>query len=215
MKKMLLCALIVLITSCKKQSRDTPVNANDGNLVPYETSEFRDETPEEIAYWTMENLATALRDDQLNVAYPDLDVKEDVMLFGEGTIERNVKILASGTDDEILVSYQNGKPFEMLYGNRGRWRTKHPIYIGLPLENLNEINKKPVKFAGFGWDYSGLVNFNDGAIDRDRYTIFLSPNYNDIQQEDAYEFMGNDFFDSNAADVEKLHLYVSSITYKF
>jgi hypothetical protein len=215
MKKMLFCALIVFITSCKKQSRDTPVNANDGSILPYETSELRNETPEEIAYWTVENLANALRDDQLNAAYPDLNVKEDVMLFGEGTIERKVKILAGGTDDEILISYQNGRPFEMLYGNLGRWRTKHHIYIGLPVNNLNEINGKPVKFAGFGWDYSGLVNFNAGVIDGDRYTVFLSPNYKDINKEAAFDFMGSNFFDSNKADVEKLHLYVSSITYKF
>jgi hypothetical protein len=201
--------------SCKKQSQETPINANDGNLLPFKTSEPRDETLEEVAYWTVENLATALRDDHLNTAYPDLNVKEDVMLFGEGTIERRVKILGNGTDNEILISYQNGKPFEMLYGNRGLWRTKHPIYIGLPIKNLNEINGKPVKFAGFGWEYSGLVNFNDGVIDSDRYTVFLAPNYTDINKETAFGFIGSDFFNSDIADVEKLHLYVSSITYKF
>ncbi len=215
MKNIFFCALFICFASCKKESRDTPVNAGSDDLSPVEASEMRVDTPEEISYWTLENLADALRENRLSSAYPDLSIEEDVMLFGEGTIERPVKIFNGGTNDEVLVSYEKGKPFEMLYGNRGRWRTKHPIYIGLPISQLNDLNGTAVQFAGFGWDYSGLVRFNGGSIDADSYSIFVSPNYNDISEDDAYEFMGSTFFDSKASNVEKLHLYVSSITYKF
>jgi|GEM_PF-806493 len=215
MKKIIFCALLALIASCKNQSPHTPFNAADGTLPPAEARELKAETPEEVAYWTVENLAAAVRDERLEAAYPELTVKEDEWIFGEGTTQRKVKILNSGTDDEILISYDNGAPFEIHFGKLGRWRTKHPIYIGLPIEELNKINEKPVAFAGFGWDYSGLVGFQDGAINKEHYSIFVAPNYKNFNEKDAYEFMGSGFFDSNNPNVEKLYLYVSSITYKF
>lgn len=214
MKKLPYIVLFIFIASCTNKSRDVPINASKGGLPTDRADDFMEETPEEIAYWTVENLAESLANDNLASDYPDVTLEENMMFFGEGTIQRNVVILNKGTANEILISYEDGKPYELMFGGQGRWRTKHPIYIGLPLAELNEINEKPVKFAGFGWDYSGLINFDEGSIDREHYSVFLAPDSTKMEEETRLEFLGTKFFDSDSPDVEKLYFYVSSISYK-
>ncbi|WP_194851700.1 hypothetical protein [Nonlabens antarcticus] len=215
MKNFIFLILLVLVASCSDVSQDTPINASQGDVGPLDPSLFANETEEEASYWSIENLVESLENDTMDQDYPELSMKDDTMISGEGTVRRVVKIIAGDTPNELVVSYDGNKPFQLMYGSRGKWRTKHSIYIGSPVEALNKVNGKPIKFGGFGWEYSGLVRFEGGAIDASSYDMFIAPDKKNVSEDAAFEFLGSDFYRSDAPDVEKLHLYVSSITYKF
>ena len=173
------------------------------------------ENAQEAAYWTLENLATEISNGSYRNTYHDLDMNEASMSFEEGTITRKVLFLGEGTPDELLISFEDGVAYKIYVSNRGRWRLENGIQIGTSLEKLNEINGTNVKFAGFEWDNSGYVLFENGAIDKDRYSISLSPNYDDIPQDAVTEFLGSTIYDSASPNVENLQLYVDRMIYKF
>ena len=50
-------------------------------------------------------------------------------------------------------------------GARSLWRTKQGLTLGSSLKDIERLNEKPFRLAGFGWDYGGtIVDCNGGTL---------------------------------------------------
>ena len=76
-------------------------------------------------------------------------------------------------------------------------------------DELTKINGKEVKFYGFGWDYSGAVDWNGGKLEDSNIRVFLNP-----EGEVADKFYGDRMIDASPEEIEALNLKVSTIMYR-
>ena len=74
------------------------------------------------------------------------------------------------TANELIVFWQDNQygslPSSVSIRKQGSaWKTVQGIRIGSTLAELNEMNRRPFSFYGFGWDYGGSIsNEWDGGV---------------------------------------------------
>ncbi|HET8885533.1 MAG TPA: hypothetical protein VFM70_04180, partial [Salinimicrobium sp.] len=74
---------------------------------------------------------------------------------------------------------------------------------------LVRINKNPISFFGFGWDYSGAVVYEGGKLDDTNIRVFVAP-----QTEIPNKFYGDQKIEATQEEIDELDLRVSSILYQ-
>lgn len=189
MKKILFLLLIICIASCK--SRKLTADSEEKFII--------------------ENIAP-LSAEKLKQIFPNAEIEEGTAMFEEGTVERNYTTLFPNSENELLVTWQDvGK--EEIHNIRtdknGRWKSKTGIEIGTTYSELVKINKDSVHFYGFGWDYSGAVDYNGGKLEDTNLRVFLSPT-----TEPADKFYGDRIISATPEEIENLNLEVSTIIYQ-
>ncbi|MCY2685624.1 hypothetical protein [Salinimicrobium sp. TH3] len=187
MKKLLILGLIILASGCKSKK----LTAN---------------SPEKFR---LENLAEVINENSLEKIYPDAEISEGVDLFEEGTIERAYSILYPNTDDELLIIWEDktmNKPHQIYTENDGRWRTSEGIEVGTSYEDLVKINEGSIDFYGFGWDYSGAVDWKDGKMKDSNVRVFLAP-----VAAPPKSFYGDKIIEADPEDIINLDLKVRAI----
>ena len=98
------------------------------------------------------------------------NVKRQDIYLGEGNAAPGFVIFGD-TRNAVEVYYDTSivkdRPALLRIGEEGTdWESTHGITVGTTLEELVNINGKPITFWGFGWDYGGAVsNWNGGKID--------------------------------------------------
>ena len=92
------------------------------------------------------------------------------------------------------------------------WKTDNGIAIGTTLEELVKINGKDFTFAGFEWDYAGVVtDWNTGKIDK-KLGIYLEP----TNMEAIFpDLIGDKEFPSSNEKAKAAGLKVASFVVKF
>ncbi|MFV8225171.1 hypothetical protein [Christiangramia aquimixticola] len=160
------------------------------------------------AYYSMENIAE-MSLDQIRKTYPDASFKNGVGIFEEGTVERPYTILYPETPDQLLITWQNEdriKVYSVKYSEGSKWSSNTGVKIGTSLEELNKLNGKPVSVYGFGWDYSGAVDWNGGKLENNKLGVFLAANA-DIPD----QFYGDSIIEASPEELKALDLKVGSI----
>ncbi|SFB80901.1 hypothetical protein SAMN04487907_101728 [Zunongwangia mangrovi] len=150
--------------------------------------------------------------EQILGMYSDANPKNGSEMMEEGTVERPYTILYPGTEDEILITWKNESKtsiFDISYSENGKWSSAKGIKIGTTYDELTRINGKEVKFYGFGWDYSGAVDWNGGKLEDSNIRVFLNP-----QGKVAGKFYGDRMIDATPEEIEALNLKVSTIMYR-
>jgi hypothetical protein len=126
----------------------------------------------------MEVLADVIAQQDLENIYPEAQIANGREFFEEGTVERSYSILYPHSTDKILVIWKDPERTELhqIYlDGKSRWRSKTGIHIGTTYDELVELNGGPLKFYGFGWDYSGAVDWNKGGLANSNIRVFLEP----------------------------------------
>lgn len=59
------------------------------------------------------------------------------------------------------------------------WKFENGLKVGMGIEEVEKINGKPFKVAGFSWDYGGFANFKGGKLDA-KVSIRFNPSSDDI-----------------------------------
>ena len=160
----------------------------------------------------LENLSKVISKNNIQDIYPDANVAEGTDLFEEGTAERPYTILYPNTSDEILIVWQDDSkttPEQIYVDREGRWTSKKGIKIGSSYEDLEVINNGPIKFYGFGWDYSGAVDWNDGNMKDSNVRVFLAP-----KNAPPKNFYGDHIIEEDPEKIINLELKVRAIVYK-
>jgi len=158
--------------------------------------------------YTVENLGNMNAED-IQRNYPDANIEEGADMFEEVTEERPFTILYPGTTNELHITWQDkdrAKVHDLRYAQNGKWQSETGIDIGTSYAELNEMNGKNISFYGFGWDYSGAVNWNGGKLEKSGLRVFLKPG-NKISN----KFYGDKIIEATPEEIEALDLKVGSI----
>lgn len=189
MRRLMTIGLILLLVSCKsrKLTADSPER------------------------FTIENLAKVTSAEQLESIFPDAQIEEGTDMFEEGTVERAYSVLYPGTPNEVLVTWTDNSRNQIhsiRVGNSGKWRSKTGIKIGTPYEDLVRMNG-PIKVYGFGWDYSGAVDWNDGKFADTDIRVFLAP-----KGTPPNKFYGDSVIEATEEEIKALDLSVQAILFQ-
>ena len=96
--------------------------------------------------------------------------------------------------------------YQVVLSKKGTWHSKLGLSIGSSYDRLIELNKKPIKIFGFGWDYSGAVDWNAGKLDGKNIHVFLKP-----ATDPDPKFYGDGIINPTAEELEALQLTVGKI----
>lgn len=158
--------------------------------------------------YTIENLGT-MNGTAIAENFPEANLEEGVDMFEEGTEERAFTILYPNTENELLITWENEKRenvHAIKYTSKGKWNSATGVQIGTTLEELNKMNGKPVSFYGFGWDYSGAVDWNGGKLANSGLAVFLKSD-----QQVPNKFNGDKIIKASEEEINALDLKVGSI----
>ncbi len=201
MKKIILLGMLCLIFACKGTKNTTAVSETNTNITnTTATNNF-----------TVEKIARNASAEALQKMYPDANKKEDIGLFEEGTVERAITILYAGTKNEIHLIWETPerkKLYQIVFSENGDWETGPGIKIGSTYEDLVARNAKPIQVYGFGWDYSGAVDWNGGKLEKSNLRVFLKP-----AAEPNPKFYGDGIINPSPEELKKLNLTVGNIIY--
>lgn len=187
MKKILVICLASVLFSCKGTK---PVS-------------------EELPDFVIDNTAKVSSPEMLEKKYPNGNIVNGKSAFEEGTAERDYSLLYQSTKNEAVVTWKNGKVYDIAVSGNGDWRSKNGIAVGTTYEELVHLNKKPIRVYGFGWDYSGAVDWNGGKMEKSKVQVFLSPT-----GEIPEKFYGDQIISPTEGELKKMNLKVSTILYK-
>ena len=157
----------------------------------------------------LESLAQVISEGNLEKIYPDAEIIEGTDAFEEGTVTRPYSILFPNTPEEILIIWQDAqkKKFqEIRFSGTGRWKSKKGIGADTTYEELLALNKAPLKVYGFGWDYSGAVDWNKGELENSGLRVFLAP-----EQGPPNEFYGDHVLKASPEQFRRLGVTVDTI----
>ena len=162
--------------------------------------------------YIIEDLAEIASVEKLNEIYPDARIEAGTGMFEEGTIERSYNILYPDSNDEVLLTWKDRDRTRLHHiriGKEGRWKSEAGIHIGTTYEELIRLNEGPIEVYGFGWDYGGAVDWNDGKLAQSNIRIFLAPTV-----EPPNRFYGDQIINASEEEIKELGLKVSAIIYR-
>lgn len=162
--------------------------------------------------YTIESLATIPSKPFFDKNYKNISHSHDVGMFEEGTVERAFTILYPDTDKEIHLIWNNSEGntlYQIVTSKKGAWHSKNGIAIGSTYEQLLKLNKGTFKLYGFGWDYSGAVDWNGGRLENKDIYVFLKP-----ASEPNPKFYSDTIINPSAEELEALELTVGKIIYQ-
>jgi hypothetical protein len=128
-------------------------------------------------------------EDSLRTIYGDDRVEPALVAMGEGFVCKGSRILFD--NDEFLeitwLDTEAKTAPAAVYVNGASWRTGDGIGLGISLRELEAINGKPFRLAGFSWDYGGtIISWGSGRLeDRIPKTLLVL-----IPDGEAYERVG-------------------------
>ncbi len=199
MKKLILLICIITFASCKSSK---PSGSSE-DVISAENSAKADR-------FFIENLSE-MNSAAINATYPEANIKEDVGMFDEGTEERAYTILYPDSPDEIHITWEDtGKNniYDIRFSEGGKWRSSTGLKVGTTYNELNELNEKEVSFYGFGWDYSGAVNWNDGKMENSNLFVFLEA------KNIPGKFYGDQVIKASPEEIALMDLKVKTIMFK-
>lgn len=194
MKKLILLVAILTFISCKSTKTPAPTV---------------EESPAAVSFF-IEDLST-MNAVEIKSSYADAKPVEDMGMFDEGTEERAYTILYPETPDEIHISWEDTEKtriHDIRFSESGKWRSKTGIVVGTTYEELNKLNEKEISFYGFGWDYSGAVDWNGGKLENSDLFVFLEA------RNIPGKFYGDHIIKATPEEIKYMDLRVKTIMYK-
>ncbi|MFH1197444.1 MAG: hypothetical protein V1720_17220 [bacterium] len=138
--------------------------------------------------------------------------------YAEGTEEYECTILFPGTPDSLIIKWKEGNQFiapEFIEfnGANSNWILSNGIKIGTTLKELVKLNGKDFTFSGFGWDYGGYPNFDEGELMSDCYYMRLGFDWNENYSDDLIQKISGDIEVSTKNEaLKKVNVYVDKVT---
>ncbi|HZY82455.1 MAG TPA: hypothetical protein VFE50_23175 [Cyclobacteriaceae bacterium] len=127
---------------------------------------------------TLERLLTFDSEEKLIEIFGANNVTRETRYCPEGMCEYTATIVLKDQPNEIEYKWKDSINFrgvdEMaVYGIESTWGTEFGLGPGTTLKELEKMNGKPFQFAGFGWDYGGIVSWDGGNLDTLSATVVL------------------------------------------
>ncbi|MBN8417546.1 MAG: hypothetical protein J0L73_01375 [Verrucomicrobia bacterium] len=117
-------------------------------------------------------------------AYGKGSLKQQKIPGAEGEEIDGAKLFAD-TDRELEIVWDpDNEKKQVVFDIRvmGKaWKFENGLKSGMTVEEVEKINGKPFKIAGFEWDYGGYANFEGGKLDG-KVSIRFSPTTENIPE---------------------------------
>lgn len=166
-------------------------------------------TSDSGASLTLEKLATYKSVEALLTAFPDSNPENGTAWFEEGTEERSYTTLYKNTPHEVLITWQNGRVYDVTIAHPGQWSSQKGIQIGTTYDQLVEINGGPIQVYGFGWDYGGAVDWSGGRLKNSGLQVYMAPENMNFDE----KFYGDTVIQPTENELKTLKLRVAAIVY--
>ena len=108
----------------------------------------------------------------LAAAFGDTNVTNEDISIGEGFFEQGTVLFSTAPEDRVEILWQvegvqQTPRLIVVRGQKSRWRTAQGLTLGLSLQAVERLNRRPFRLSGFGWDYGGGArNWLGGALAR-------------------------------------------------
>ncbi len=143
-------------------------------------------------------------------------VKDGEINVGEGEMHPGTLVYPDDPSQRLAITWEKGQPkrIDVCYGLRDgvcRWKTRQGVSIGTTLKELEKLNWRPFKLAGFAWDYEGtIMSWEAGNLsrefDRSRGHLRLRPpTPGGNSQLEALQVNGGHIFSSAHPAMQKLN----------
>lgn len=207
MMKKLILALIpsffIVLTGCKNENK---ADAQDIEIQAVSETPFKEVT-------TLEEISRLANHGKLHEAFAKGDMKSELISANEGMSFLKSTTIYPGTGNEVEIDFlpnDSTRVWRVTVTNRSnKFHSKTGVTPGMTLEELNAINKIPVNFYGFQWEFAGAVDFNDGNLTNDKLFVYLK-----TDKEVPKEFIGDAPHSSLDEKAKELKLYVHKIIYE-
>lgn len=164
--------LTLLIAACNEQDSTNNNAPASADTTPNDTAKGQQPQPaqQKALPFILDSLLKFDSEAALKAAFGDsVKSSRGYLPEGEGTYPNTLLFPETGNevvfvwDDTILLSKLS---FIRIRGARSDWQTAEGIKLGTTLKELEKLNGKPFSFYGFGWDYSGFVNWQEGTLQK-------------------------------------------------
>lgn len=178
---------------------------------------------------TLDKLMLIKNEAELIEKFGRENVTWDTVYGAEGAVSM-ATLLYKGTCDQVEITWKNLKnksdiqkvTLNAMYDEKqeklitfSHWKTSYGIMLGTTLKELETMNELPLIFFGFGWDYGGIISeFNSGKLAKLPLSLQLgiSDIANDSNNPDYEMLMGDNEFNSDDAEAQRLNPVVVSIS---
>ena len=213
LKNVLLLLIAFLVISCEPTTKSDPKENPSGTVT---------KKTETVPNWTcvpgkqVGLITSTSNEGDIIFEYGKENVTRGEIGLGEGIMAEGT-ILFPNTENELFSIWKEDQPFKQIQSIRVRkegtqWKTAEGITIGTSLEDLVKINGKDFKFAGFEWDFAGVVlDWDEGAIDK-KLRMYLEP----TNEEAIYpDLLGETTFSTSLPRAKEAGLKVASFEINF
>jgi len=100
----------------------------------------------------------------------------------EGSTFKGAKLF-EGTERELEIVWDpENEAKKVVFDVRitgTAWKFENGLKVGMTIKEVEKINGKPFKIAGFSWDYGGYANFEGGKLSA-KVTIRFNPSTDEV-----------------------------------
>lgn len=192
-----MCLVVLTVVGCSSKNESAEQSQNADALQSDSITGARATKTividDDIAF-PLDSLLKFNSEEELRSAFGD-NVKRSIGYMPEGMGKYSNSLLFPGSKNEVEFIWKDTLNFaDLLEINVLRenadWATSDGIRIGTSLRELEVSNQKPFSFYGFGWDYSGTVNWEQGHLSDRR--IFVCLGYLQDQSSPQYDSLTGD-----------------------
>jgi hypothetical protein len=163
---------IVILSACvtkKEPTEENKIGKDTIEIIPRAASPTEPQTETVIIDFPLDSLLKFDSEVALMNAF-GTNVKRSTGYYPEGMGEYPNTLLFPDSENQVEFVWVDdsanfsGLAYIEVHGQKTDWQTIEGITLGTRLKTLETLNQKPFAFYGFGWDYSGTVNWDDGHL---------------------------------------------------
>lgn len=197
----------------------SPSNENTQNQESEPDTQIAEELNEEVSRSVLDPLFDFGSEEMLALAFGKENLTRKMEQGPEGTPPYPTTSVLQQTgevtfnwapEDTVSDIYETLKSIST---KSPEWETEEGIYVGMSLEDLEQLNGKPFSLFGFEWEHGGLCWFEEGKLQErsPRLGIKLEASPSKIGNDTYRQSIGKNVYQSTDEQIVALDLRVSSI----
>lgn len=157
-------------------------------------------------------------EESLKATFGADQVKREKMYVGDGQEWEGLAIFPSQPEKRVEVFWFEEDPTRVkmiqISGEKSQWKTAQGVTLGTTLQELQNLNGKPFKILGLGWDFGGSVaDWNGGALQG--LTLRCDSTSVELSEEESAAISGDKTVMSDLPAMQKANPRVSKIVVNF
>lgn len=168
------------------------------------------ENPKKTEGITLEKIADIANKGELQSHFQELETENQ--MINEGMDKVKVIWINRGKTDEVRIDFRPKDSLKVFRvtarGRQNPVTSSTGLKPGMTIDQVNSLNRRPVDFFGFNWDFGGVAKFNDGALEDKHVLVYFK-----TDKKVAKQFIGDSPHSFEEAKLAKLDLYVNKIVY--